>query len=67
MFFSLRYKMAKKLLLDFAPHLPVGSIQVSFPEGDSYSFTGKEKGVDADLKIIKQFEDYIEKTDLLKE
>ena len=54
MFFSLRYKMAKKLLLDFAPHLPVGSIQVSFPEGDSYSFAGKEKGVDADLKIIKK-------------
>lgn len=54
MFSSIRYKMAKKLLLDFAPHLPVGSIQVSFPEGDSYSFTGKEKGVDADLKIIKK-------------
>ena len=54
MFSSLRYKMAKKLLLDFAPHLPVGSIQVSFPEGDSYSFAGKEKGVDADLKIIKK-------------
>lgn len=54
MFSSLRYKMAKKLLLDFAPLLPVGSIQVSFPEGDSYSFAGKEKGVDADLKIIKK-------------
>lgn len=54
MFSTLRYKMAKKLLLELAPKLPVGALSVSFPEGDVHHFSGKDKGPKADLQIIKQ-------------
>jgi len=54
MFATLRYKMAKKILLEIAPLLPVGSLSLTFPEGDSHHFKGKRKGVEADLHIVNQ-------------
>ena len=46
--------MAKKLILEFAPHIPVGNIKLTFPEGDVHEFKGKKEGVSADLHIISQ-------------
>ena len=54
MFDTIRYKMAKKLILEFAPHIPVGNIKLTFPEGDVHEFKGKKEGVSADLHIISQ-------------
>ena len=54
MFASLRYKMAKKILLEIAPLLPVGSLSLTFPEGDSHHFKGKRDGTEADLHIVNQ-------------
>lgn len=54
MFASLRYKMAKKILLEIAPLLPVGSLSLTFPEGDSHHFKGKRQGAEADLHIVSQ-------------
>ena len=44
MFDTIRYKMAKKLILEFAPHIPVGNIKLTFPEGDVHEFKGKKRG-----------------------
>ena len=54
MFASLRYKFAKKIILEVAPKLPVGALTLTFPEGDTYHFKGKTKGVEADLTIVEQ-------------
>ena len=54
MFDQLRYKMAKKLLLQIAPLLPVGSISVTFPDGSHHDFKGKKDGSHAHLNIVKQ-------------
>ena len=51
MFATLRYKMAKKLLLEVARLLPIGSLSVTFPEGDSHEFIGKKDGIHAQLTI----------------
>ena len=54
MFASLRYNFAKKLILEVAPKLPVGAITLTFPEGDTHHFKGKEPGVEAELTILER-------------
>ena len=54
MLISLRYNIAKKLLLKVAKHLKFGQITLRFPEGDEHHFTGAKQGPSADLTIVKK-------------
>ena len=54
MFASLRYKIAKKLLLELGPSLPVGELHLTLPDGSTHHFAGKQTGASADLHIVSQ-------------
>ena len=51
MFASLRYKIAKRLLLEIAPRIEKGDLSITFAEGDRYDFKGKIAGPKAELTI----------------
>ena len=51
---SLRYKIAKNVLLKLANRLEYGAITLTFVEGDTHHFTGKQDGPSADLTFHTQ-------------
>ena len=46
-----RYKIAKKFILKLAPHLSIGELKITFPEGDKHHFKGAKDGPTGHLHI----------------
>ncbi|MGC6537427.1 MAG: class I SAM-dependent methyltransferase [Candidatus Puniceispirillaceae bacterium] len=53
MFATLRYRIAKNIILKLARRIGVGELHLTFPEGDSHHFKGSKDGPTAQLSIIE--------------
>ena len=49
-----RYKLAKKFILNLAPRLSIGELDITFPEGDRHHFKGEKHGPVGHLHIHTQ-------------